>query len=218
MVPSPVDELVAALAEAIGDAEPAIDLVRLANAQRRFGAGSRWAVRQYELGNLTEGELAVQIQTRYIQAARVAFLTGKRASGPKGLTGPDRAFVDTTLAEDLTRMRLAPASGWAKRLPLYTARLRGLAELGKQFGALEDEPETLAWWVVGDAEHCKDCLALADGGPYRLDDLVGEGVYPASGHTQCGSNCACSIDFTTPLSEPQLLDMTNLHGYRVRRS
>lgn len=41
------------------------------------------------------------------------------------------------------------------------------------------------WWVMGFADHCRDCIALSDMSPFSLDKLTMTGIYPGSGHTAC---------------------------------
>lgn len=59
------------------------------------------------------------------------------------------------------------------------------------------KPNVLIYWRLNPAEHCKDCIELADKSPYRPDEL--RQVQPRSGHTRCMSNCRCHLEITTRL-------------------
>ena len=53
--------------------------------------------------------------------------------------------------------------------------------------ALRDK-NILMVWVLGDAQHCGDCLSLADGSPYA--ELP---TWPGMGDTQCLDRCKCTV-------------------------
>jgi 8-oxo-dGTP pyrophosphatase MutT (NUDIX family) len=54
------------------------------------------------------------------------------------------------------------------------------------------------WWTLGDADHCDDCIELSDMSPYSYDALMSMGLFPGSGHTQCGLNCKCRFEYDVP--------------------
>ncbi len=56
----------------------------------------------------------------------------------------------------------------------------------------------LVWWRLGAADHCDDCIALSDASPLYLSVLDQDGIFPGSGHTQCGGNCHCDLEYETP--------------------
>jgi hypothetical protein len=56
----------------------------------------------------------------------------------------------------------------------------------------------MVWWALGDADHCKDCIGLSDMSPYSYDALMQMGLFPGSGHTQCGGNCKCHLEYDVP--------------------
>lgn len=47
-------------------------------------------------------------------------------------------------------------------------------------------------WALGNAEHCDDCVRLANGSPYTSATLP---TYPGAGATQCLNNCKCHLEF-----------------------
>lgn len=57
----------------------------------------------------------------------------------------------------------------------------------------------MVWWRLGEAaQHCNDCLSLADASPYNADEMEYMGLAPGSGHTECGAFCRCSLEFDIP--------------------
>lgn len=50
-------------------------------------------------------------------------------------------------------------------------------------------------WVLGLAEHCEDCLALAISGPYDMPGMGDNPIrtVPRNGDTRCKGNCRCSL-------------------------
>ena len=79
-----------------------------------------------------------------------------------------------------------PRDAVARRAESYANRLTGTANETLVLAA--DEP---VWnWVLGSSDHCGDCVDLAQGGPYRMDELP---TYPGSNDTNCLYNCRCSI-------------------------
>lgn len=53
-------------------------------------------------------------------------------------------------------------------------------------------PGTEMDWVLGNAEHCPDCLILAANSPYTAQSLP---TVPKAGDTACLSHCKCKIRF-----------------------
>ena len=49
----------------------------------------------------------------------------------------------------------------------------------------------LVSWVLGIAEHCPDCSALADSSPHNPLELS---IVPGSGGTRCRGNCNCTLE------------------------
>jgi hypothetical protein len=79
------------------------------------------------------------------------------------------------------------AGGIRFRLSMYLDTARGTAN--ESFVVNSDPADT--WrWVLGIAEHCEDCLTLAELSPLRSDELW---TYPGSGETDCRSKCRCHL-------------------------
>lgn len=79
------------------------------------------------------------------------------------------------------------------------SRAQALARI-KQYGkatqqsywrewALDTEGEI--YWRLHPAEHCQDCIDLANNSPYTADTLP---TYPGAGETQCRGNCNCTLE------------------------
>lgn len=78
----------------------------------------------------------------------------------------------------------------AERARLYGLTVEGVAWHGRV--------ESAGWnarikWVLGDAEHCEDCLILAANGPYTKANLP---TTPKAGDTVCKSRCKCHLEVT----------------------
>lgn len=71
---------------------------------------------------------------------------------------------------------------------------------GEMDGITEDVPAdaTMVWWVLGDGDHCIDCVQLSDASPFYASMLDDEGIFPGSGHTRCGNNCNCDTEYDIP--------------------
>lgn len=71
---------------------------------------------------------------------------------------------------------------WNKSVePMYTA------------GLVSAAGNSMHEWVVGDSEHCSDCIRL-NGQRHRLKDFYRRNLIPKSDLLECGGfNCACSL-------------------------
>ncbi len=78
---------------------------------------------------------------------------------------------------------------YEQRLGMYEKTLDGIFHAGQVAGLPK---EGVIHWKLGIAEHCHDCPKLAAGGPYTKATLPS---VPRSGHTQCLSNCKCTLQF-----------------------
>lgn len=106
-----------------------------------------------------------------------------------------------------------------KRVELYVQALKAVYNTSR---VLATPPTTLYYWETTPAEHCQHCLYLATKSPFTKANLP---TVPASGDTQCRSNCRCHlrISHTTatnylhvkinaPSRETLLQGMRALHG------
>ena len=90
------------------------------------------------------------------------------------------------------------AGAFANRIEQYGKSIGSYASAG-EMAALDDVEEAMVvWWELGEADHCVDCLQMADLSPFTLGTLDDAGIFPGSGHTQCGSNCACDLTYDAP--------------------
>lgn len=71
------------------------------------------------------------------------------------------------------------------------ARIRQYANACRQAYWREYAQGKVVYWRLGVAEHCEDCIELADNSPYRGSELT---VYPGSGSTRCRGNCHCYLE------------------------
>jgi hypothetical protein len=55
-----------------------------------------------------------------------------------------------------------------------------------------DAGKTQELWVLGAAEHCDDCVALAAMG---WTEIGGHGTVPGAGDTACLTNCQCHLEY-----------------------
>lgn len=109
--------------------------------------------------------------------------------------------VPQHLAADIARHQpnkeLAMATN---RLSQYGDAVRAYSHRGEMDALAQTIPaeSTMVWWELGQADHCIDCIRLADASPFYLSVLDFNGVYPGSGHTQCGGRCRCSLGYEIP--------------------
>lgn len=95
-----------------------------------------------------------------------------------------------------------------QRVGMYADTVRGIDYSG-QVESLPDDARIR--WVLGNAEHCEDCLLLAANSPYTKWELP---TTPRSGGTQCKSNCRCKLVFTRgKLTRDEVADAVEF-GYR----
>jgi hypothetical protein len=74
------------------------------------------------------------------------------------------------------------------RAQMYVSKLGGTAN---ETFVLASDPGMLLRWRLGAAEHCEDCLRLADKGGYHPWELP---TYPKAGRTKCLTNCKCWLE------------------------
>jgi 8-oxo-dGTP pyrophosphatase MutT (NUDIX family)/GNAT superfamily N-acetyltransferase len=91
------------------------------------------------------------------------------------------------------------ANAFTQRVEQYGRNIRSYATRG-EMSAFDDIPEEaiLVWWELGVADHCVDCIQMADLSPFSLAVLDSNGIAPGSGHTSCGANCACDFMYDAP--------------------
>lgn len=111
-----------------------------------------------------------------------------------GMLREQYAFLDnfTTelggLSEGQIKMRMA---GRHERAAMYANSAREAYE--RAFGRSNvDRGATEERWVLGNAEHCDDCVALAAMGWVPIGTI---GQYPGGGGTRCLTNCKCRKEY-----------------------
>lgn len=116
---------------------------------------------------------------------------GLKTAAIAGVTGAERLDTAAGYKEGWDQLN-THLDAFGNRVENYS----GAGELNAM-GQLPGDA-VLAWWRLGEADHCEDCIALSDASPLYLSVLDADGIYPGSGHTQCGGNCHCELDFETP--------------------
>lgn len=74
-----------------------------------------------------------------------------------------------------------------RRAQLYTRKTRATVEISEIRNTLG--PDRF-FWVLGEAEHCADCLYMASVNPYTSRSLW---TVPGDGDTLCLTNCKCRV-------------------------
>jgi len=95
-----------------------------------------------------------------------------------------------------------------RRAGLYLLALRGVFERGRT----EAMPAGPYAWALGPTEHCRECLKVAEAGPYQRERYSGLGLPALPGAPGDGSvclgltNCGCTIKLAngTQLPNPDL--------------
>ncbi len=156
-------------------------------------------------GGLTPGEfgdrMAVQLEDAHAQAA---MLGRHRAGDMAPLEADDVTFASAVVdaeseyldafVRDLECGKYTAENGLpdiariSARAALYAGRLRGTAN--ETFTLASDEDLTFTWVLGGDEEHCEACPDLAQGSPYRAEELP---TIPGANATPCLWNCRCSL-------------------------
>jgi len=150
--------------------------------RRRFGVVARALIKKYgrqaytdglEDGGISEPELSeddyATINTLTVEQS--AYVT---------------AFADTLFSGVEYTPEIRAEMWWNKSiLPFY------------QSGTASADKNGLYEWVLGEAEHCKDCLKMS-GQVHRYRDYVKRGILPQCDQLECGGfNCACKLVKTT---------------------
>ena len=92
------------------------------------------------------------------------------------------------------RMGVGPRSQLCAK-SLHSGFNMGAVSMGK--------PGEKIYWRLGACDHCADCPAIANSGPYTRDTLP---CYPGDGSTACASNCCCFLVFKKgpkPIDQPE---------------
>ncbi|MFZ5986381.1 MAG: hypothetical protein ACOYWZ_04535 [Bacillota bacterium] len=129
-----------------------------------------------------------------------AYMAGRAEFGGKGLEKVHLNQINKEIeeekkylkgfADDISRGKVAGGS-IEVRAGMYGDAIGGLYEQGKMSN-FEDDPQVSIYWRLGIAEHCDDCIELAAGSPYGVDNPLP--THPGAGDTVCLSNCKCYLE------------------------
>lgn len=93
-------------------------------------------------------------------------------------------------------------NAFGSRIDSYANSIRSYANFGELqgLGSMIPPEGTMVWWELGAADHCIDCIAMSDMSPFYASVLMGplSSIYPGSGHTRCGKNCRCTLQYELP--------------------
>lgn len=141
--------------------------------------------------NVAEWQTSTALEIKDAHLAQAMFGAGGRAN----MTPKEWGRVGGTLADEyryLTRFANEIANGSVSEAQAL-ARINQYGNATQQsywreyVGASSD----LVYWILQPAEHCPDCLTLADGSPYKPGDLP---TVPGAGSTRCRGNCKCVLE------------------------
>lgn len=160
-------------------------------------------------GRLADGKITLEKwQDRFLgvleQRHSDAWTLGRQRAGDSAAQSQDdtqegAAITDgearflQRFADDIAEGRYAREDGTLdkeklqKRAGFYAKRLLGSCN---EAFVTHSDPDATFDWVMGSAEHCDDCPALAAGSPYSADVLW---TFPRSGATQCLFHCKCHL-------------------------
>ena len=147
-----------------------------------------------------EARMKARIRDTYTRA----FTLGKRHSGNlTTVNAADALAIKGTRLDEYQYLRGflrdmdagAGRMSYEKRADYYAKAARELFWLGFVLGDQSDTRRIE--WVLGQTEHCKTCLQMAQGSPWRVGDIllkVKRGILPQSGALDClGYHCQCSL-------------------------
>lgn len=119
-----------------------------------------------------------------------------------GISEPELSDDDYSTINSMTVEQSAYVTAFANTLfsgVEYTPEIRAEMWWNKsispfyQSGVMSADKNGLYEWVLGDAEHCKDCLKMS-GQVHRYRDYVKRGIMPQASMLEChGFNCACKL-------------------------
>lgn len=161
---------------------------RIAAARKRFDRLST----DYERGAIGVDEWWDQVLPEVLSIHSEAYVLGKGGLGQ--LTRDDRDRLEKLLRfhrfklsefhQDLMTRGLSDLA-IRNRLRMYAQSARSSFEAGQDAAAKVAGYKTEQWFL-GNAEHCPDCVALADMGRVKI------GTLPPIGSNQCVWNCKCT--------------------------
>lgn len=193
--------------------KPSLDRSMMREAQRAY-QGVKANLESVLLGTLGEFQddliTKQQFRMRLKEAIRThyesAFSLGLRFGGTTfGIDQEDLVWLKGASKEEfgfLENFITAIERGTGKldpvdRMRMYVDSLDGIFNAGSV--EAQDDRSEIRWVLSPFADHCRDCVELASGGPYTRDTLP---TTPRAGDTQCISNCKCRLVFRQKAVEP----------------
>lgn len=151
----------------------------------RFNTIAMAQLRKYGLAAFRDGLNEGGVNTTDSTGAPIALEPDEQAAY-EGWLLEQSAYVSAfnkTLSKGATPDAIAKASLWANKsiMPIYTE------------GVISADKNGMYQWVVGNTEHCEDCLRL-NGQVHRLRNYVSRGWVPQASKLQCGGwRCQCKF-------------------------
>lgn len=147
-------------------------------ARSRFAIVSRALLKKYGRAAMLDGLKEGGIETDELDSDDMATFTVWIAQNSSYLSNfADRIYkTDTQMTPD------ARAQAWGQ------GSLREIY----QKGLLSADANSMRIWTLGEAEHCPDCLRLANQS-HRLKDWFARELYPGSEKLACSLGCKCKL-------------------------
>lgn len=133
----------------------------------------------------------------YTQAFQLGQLAAKGSGANRlpPLSQEDKRWLETFLQKEFKLWDKFMADvqakrgklDYKKRKEMYVMSLKSMYNSSRVVAA---PPMTLYYWETTPSEHCPHCLYLQANSPFTKDNLP---TIPASGDTQCLSNCNCHL-------------------------
>lgn len=187
------------------------------------------ALADFQSGKLdVEATVAAFVKSSETTFARARLLGYLAAGAPMALEDRDAISVARAVEEESAFFRgfLRSLSDGSGRMPVPQRVALYAKTVDHQFhmGEVVAQPsDTLIYWRLTPAEHCPDCLRLANQSPFTKPG-VGENPLrqvPRAGFTKCLSNCKCYLEFrsgyfTDPYAQEEIgYDITTFMGEPV---
>jgi hypothetical protein len=188
---------------------------KLVGVKRKLRTALMREVHAWKTGGIEFSTLIKRSRSFIDTAYREAYLQGLKAQGHgsmRGARGTKLSPTDQLTREDLAWIKSASdeemrywtrfmkamrgdeeeylSDQQTRRLDMYISTVDSLFDAGRVQGAGD---WMIIDWVLGDAEHCPECLYLAKHSPYTKETLP---CTPRSGCTRCLSNCKCKLVLT----------------------
>jgi hypothetical protein len=148
-------------------------------------------------GEMSNRKIKKIFRIFYTQAFQMGQAVSKGGISQKlpPLNKEDKRWLETYLRKEFDLWKKFMGDVRAKkgkmdydqRKELYVQSLRSMYHSSR---VIATPPMTLFYWMTTPAEHCPHCLYLQAKSPYIKENLP---TVPASGDTQCQSNCRCHL-------------------------